>query len=247
MSHTWLKYPPKLVSRLMNLRNGGKFSEDKGMRLVSGRAGERREGNVVTIHLLVDPEDGVVADARFQAFGDTALVAAADIACDVVLRKNVAQAKRMNAEVIEQKIQPGVFPEETANHLNLVLAAIEEACEECSDLEVVDLQTPIAMDELGKLDDLDWESLSKEERIGVIAAVIEKDIQPYVSLDAGGVKVVDLKEGNEVIIAYEGTCTSCYSATGSTLSAIQQILRTKIDAGLVVTPDPSVLEFNPNY
>ena len=62
-------------------------------------------------------------------------------------------------------------------------------------------------------------------------------MRPYIALDAGGVEVINLLEDKEVIIAYQGSCTSCYSAIGTTLSYIQQVLRAKVHPSLVVVPD----------
>jgi len=81
-----------------------------------------------------------------------------------------------------------------------------------------------------------WQELTKQQKIEVIKDVIVKEIQPYIELDAGGVEVLDLIGQREVIIAYSGSCTTCYSATGATLSAIQQILRAKVWRDLIVTP-----------
>ena len=85
------------------------------------------------------------------------------------------------------------------------------------------------------------ESFNREQKIGVIEEVISTEIRPYIEFDAGGVQIVDLVHDRELIIAYEGACSSCHSATGATLNAIQEILRAKVDKTLLVVPDPSFL------
>ena len=62
-------------------------------------------------------------------------------------------------------------------------------------------------------------------------------MRPYIALDAGGVEVLNLVDDHQVLIAYQGSCTSCYSAVGTTLSYIQQVLRNKVHPSLVVVPD----------
>lgn len=62
-------------------------------------------------------------------------------------------------------------------------------------------------------------------------------MRPYIALDAGGIEVINLIEDKQVIIAYQGSCTSCYSSIGTTLSYIQQTLRAKVHPDLVVIPD----------
>jgi NifU-like protein len=86
-----------------------------------------------------------------------------------------------------------------------------------------------------------WKELPTKQKIALLEEVIASEIQPYIALDAGGVRVINLLEDREVIIAYEGSCTSCHSATGSTLHAIQEILRVKVSPDLIVTPDLSLL------
>jgi NifU-like protein len=82
-----------------------------------------------------------------------------------------------------------------------------------------------------------WSELSQVKKLAVIEQVISQEVRPYIELDGGGVELVDLIEGREVIIAYQGNCTSCFSSTGATLSYIQQVLRAKISQDLVVVPD----------
>jgi NifU-like protein len=77
------------------------------------------------------------------------------------------------------------------------------------------------------------------QQMTVLEQIIASDIRPYVELDAGGVQVLEVVAHREVIIAYQGSCTTCHSATGATLNAIQQILRTKVHPELVVIPDMS--------
>ena len=61
-----------------------------------------------------------------------------------------------------------------------------------------------------------WEDASMKQRVEWIEALIASDIQPYIALDEGGVKVLELRGDFEVVIQYSGACTTCYAATGST-------------------------------
>lgn len=79
--------------------------------------------------------------------------------------------------------------------------------------------------------------LSLKEKIAVIEHVLDEDVRPYIALDAGGVEVLNLLNDHEVIITYQGTCTSCYSSVGTTLSYIQETLRRKVHPDLSVIPD----------
>jgi NifU-like protein len=69
----------------------------------------------------------------------------------------------------------------------------------------------------------------------IIEAVIEKEVAPYVALDAGGVQVEYFSE-KEVGIRFHGACEACPSSLGSTLDAIQRILQTRVHPSLIVVP-----------
>ena len=79
--------------------------------------------------------------------------------------------------------------------------------------------------------------LSLKKKIAVIEEVMDRDIRPYIALDGGGVTVLNLIGDKELSIAYQGSCTSCYSSIGTTLSYIQQVLRAKVHPDIVVVPE----------
>lgn len=252
LPYPWASYSKKLSSRIDNPQFAGFFIPDdtfgRGVRLVIGREGTIAEGNCVTLYWLVDESDGVIADIRYQAFGASALIGALEAACQLLLRKNYNQAKRISTDLIDREMRdkPDVeaFPREVYGHLNLVLAAIENAADQCTDIpfDEVYVASPLHPGhESGGLYP-GWEGLAKKEKIFVIEEVIQKEIRPYIELDAGGIQIIDLSDQHELTIAYQGSCTTCYSATGSTLNAIQQILQARVHPSIYVTPDASFLK-----
>jgi NifU-like protein len=251
LSFPWSHYSKKLTHKIENPRHGGFFSYEeaceRGMRLVIGKQGAPEDGNVVGLYLLIDESDGVIADAKFQAFGQSALIGAAEAACEVLIRKNYDQARRLTADLIDKQVRDkndvAAFPEETYTHLNLVLDAIEQASEQCLDIPFAEAYVPPPLETKGEYGEgyPGWNHLTREQKIAVIEEVIATEIRPYIELDAGGVHIVDLINDRELIIAYEGACTSCHSATGTTLNAIQEILRAKVDKNLLIAPDASFL------
>lgn len=247
----WDLYSRKLRGKIENPKFCGFFlpneAESKGMRLVIGEEGSKDTGQAVALYWLVDESDGIIADAKFQVYGASALIGAAEIASELVLRKNYDQASRISADLIDQHVrdQKNIpsFPEECNQHLNLVIAAIDHAVHKCSDIPFAASYeiTPISYD-LGSLAGGEsgmpgWQEMPVERKLQIIEDVIDKEIRPYIELDAGGIKVLSLREEWEVLISYQGSCTSCHSATGSTLTAIQQILKTRIHPQLFVTPE----------
>ena len=129
----------------------------------------------------------------------------------------------------------------TSQALNIVIDVIDAATETCMDIPIEDIYVaPPEMEGGERTTYPNWETLSDAQKKAVIAEVMERDIRPYVELDAGGVEVIKV-ECNRVTIAYSGNCTSCFSATGATLGAIGNILRHKIYPDLMVIPDTSLL------
>ena len=141
---------------------------------------------------------------------------------------------------MRDKSEIPAFPEESNAYLNLVIDAIEMAAEQCLDIPFA-VPTPLDAHREGGEGYPGFALLNREQKIQVIEEIIATEIRPYIELDAGGVQIVDLVNDRELIIAYQGACTSCYSATGSTLNAIQEILRAKVDPHLIITPDASFL------
>jgi NifU-like protein len=249
----WTYYSKKLAQKIENPRHCGLLTQEeaaqKRMRLVTGVEGECRDGNALCLYLLVDESDGVIADAKFQAFGQSALIGAAEAACELLIRKNYDQARRLTVDLIDRQVRDKegavAFPSETISHIHLVIGAIENATELCFDIPFAEAYVPTPLDIDSQISDgpyPGWKELNTAQKIAVIEEVIEKDIRPYIELDAGGIEILNLVDDRELIIAYKGACTSCFSATGATLDAIQQILKAKVDPSIQVVPDASFLK-----
>lgn len=247
----WSRYSKKLIAKIEKPFNMGTFnqeqSEQRGMRLVIGIEGDVRDGNCVQFSWLVDQEDGSIVDAKFQVFGQSALIGAAEVACDLAVGKNYDQAKRIGADLIDKQVREGIdtpaFPQETAPHLNLVLDAMDHAASQCLDIPLpVAYAAPPAPQMIGEVLEggyPGWESMQDEKKLAILEQILNDEIRPYIALDGGGVEIKELKE-NELIISYQGNCTSCFSAVGATLSYIQQTLQARVHPDLRVIPD---LEF----
>ena len=240
----WMQYSKKLVSKILNQRASGVIKQaPDGMRLVIEEQGGYEEGAYVKLYILVDLEDGQIADAKYIAFGQSALIGALEVISELVLRKNYDQAGKISADLIDKHVQgkgkTSAFPPEVYSQINFALSVLEGALNQCRGIALPQgyVATPVSFDDLEEGELPDWNSLNEDERLQTIRAVIQNDIQPYVELDDGGVTVTKMRSEFDVLIEYSGSCTSCYAATGSTLSAIQAILRKKVHPELTVTPD----------
>lgn len=245
----WAQYSKKLIAKIDNPRSAGSFNYDdavaRGMHLAEGTEGKVEDGNCIKIYWLVDPTDGIISDAKFQVFGQSALIGAGEIACELIIGKNYDQARRISADLIDRQVRDKsdepAFPRDTLAHLNLVIGAIDSAAEQCIGIPLPETYVappmPIDFGEVIEGGIPNWEELSIKQKLVVIEQVMDRDVRPYIALDAGGVEVLNLVNDKEVIISYKGSCTSCVSSIGATLSYIQQVLRNKVHPTLTVAPD----------
>lgn len=251
-SFPWTRYSKKLALKIDQARCAGFFTKEEAearvMRLAEGKEGSIEEGNCVILYWLVDKDDGIIVDAKFQAYGQSALIGASEAVCELLIGKNYDQAKRVSADLIDKQFRDRsdvpAFPKETYPHLNLILGAIDQAAEQCTDIPFADtyVSTPIPSD-MGEVlpgGYPGWLDLPLKKKIAVIEQVLDQDVRPYIALDAGGISVLNLLNDKELVIAYQGSCTSCYSSIGTTLSYIQQIVRAKVNPDITVIPDTTM-------
>lgn len=245
----WSRYSKKLALRIENPYCVGIFTEEDGqarqVHVARGAYGSLKEGTLVEFYWLVDKSDGVIIDSRFSAFGHTSLIGAAEVVCELVIGRNYDQAKRLTAELIDRHVRDKAdiqaFPEEAYPSLNFVLEALDKIAADCEGIPLSQayVAPPITNRDIDIVEGgyPGWQELGLKQKLAVIEEVIAKEIRPYIELDAGGVEVINLLNDKEVIIAYQGSCTSCFSATGATLSFIQQVLRAKVHPELDVIPN----------
>lgn len=245
----WYRYSKKLAAKIDNPRSMGFFtreeSEARTMRLAEATEGRVEDGNALRLYWLVDKDDGIIVDVKYQVFGQSALIGAAEAACELLIGKNYDQAKRVTADLIDKQVrdraEDPAFPRETYPHINLVLGAIEVCAAQCTDIPFADTYVaPPVPSDIGEVIEggyPGWLELPLKKKLAVIEEILTRDVRPYIALDGGGVEVINLLQDKEVVITYQGSCTSCYSSIGTTLSYIQQVLRNKVHPSLVVVPD----------
>lgn len=251
LQHPWDRFSNKLKASILSPKYVGSFSFEEAasrkVRFAKGKEGSIKEGNSVAFYWYVDPEDGILLDVCFQAFGHPALIGAAEAACALLMRKTYEQARFLSADDLDKALRDKpskpAFPEETYSHVNLVLFAIEEAAMTCMDIPLAEgiPFSPFDSETMESAPHPNWDALTTIEKRALIEELLDEHIRPYVAMDGGGVRVTEFKNDTEIVITYEGNCTSCFAATGSTLSSIQNILQAKLHPTLTVTPDESVL------
>lgn len=248
-SFPWHRYSNKLKTLIEKPRNGGFFTQEeatkRGMRLVTGEEGTLSDGNYIKFYWLVDESDGTLIDAKYQLFGQTALIGAAELLCQLIVGKNYDQVRRIGAELVDKqardKAQHPSFPSETYPHLNLALGAIDQAADQCDGIPLPERYVaPPAPQHFGEVlkDGIPgFLQKSKDEKIGLIEEVLNAEVRPYIALDGGGIEVLDLVDEKKLLIAYQGNCTSCFSSMGATLGYIQQVLSSRVHPDIEVVPE----------
>ena len=79
--------------------------------------------------------------------------------------------------------------------------------------------------------------LSLDEQKAQINLVLDEKIRPALMSDGGNVEVLDVVDGEKIIVQYQGACGSCGSSLGATLSFMEQALRSEIYNELIVVPN----------
>lgn len=248
----WYEYSKALKVAILEPTFAGIITEEEAevseMRLVIGSSGRVKEGILVKIYLLVDENDGLIVDAKFQAFAESALIGALQALCGLVLRKNYHQAAHIGVDLIDKHLRDDkakvAFPLETLPLVQFAVSALKNALEKCEDIPFAsDYVPPVPFEGTGEGEALypNFLELTEEQKRGVLLKVIDEDVRPYIELDNGGVDVTGIA-GYRITITYKGSCTSCYSSIGATLNGIQAILRSKINPHIEVIPDMSTLK-----
>ncbi len=75
----------------------------------------------------------------------------------------------------------------------------------------------------------------KDEMSQKVEEIMDTFIRPALAGDGGGVELLSI-EGKVITIRYQGACGSCPTSTASTLSAIENLLKEKVDPEVVLQP-----------
>lgn len=203
-----------------------------------------KNNQFIMISILVSLDDGTIFDAKFRCNGAPYVIGMCELLMENLIRKTYAQAGHISANYIEKLIEDKTeqtLTKSSYQALNTLVELIDDLTLQCQDIPVQDtyLETPIE-ESLEENCIEDFFERSHSEQLEILNTVIEKQIQPYIAIDQGSVEITKLEAGR-ITIKYDGSCTSCIAATGSTLDAIQKILRARVHPQLSVQVDPASL------
>ncbi len=242
-TYFWARFSSKLKKSLRSLKHSGALTATPGVKLINGSSKCYMRGSSLAIYWLVNEESLEITNASHITLGGPALMAAAEALCSLSIGKKVAQAITLSADDLDAHFRSRsdkmAFPEESSTDLNVVIDTLDALRDKCGEefsalSSTLNRAAPMEKDSAKEYPG--WGALTKEEKIAVIEEALDKEVRPYVSMDGGGVEIIELEEGDRLIIAYQGACAFCFAATGATLSYIQQTLNKNVSSSIVVVP-----------
>lgn len=103
-----MPYSEKILDHYSNPRNVGSFDATDPT-VGTGLVGEPECGDVMKLQIRVNPETGVIEDAKFKTFGCGSAIASSSLATEWLKGKTVEEALAIkNTEIVEELALPPV-------------------------------------------------------------------------------------------------------------------------------------------
>jgi nitrogen fixation NifU-like protein len=103
-----MAYSEKVIDHYENPRNVGRLDKEDPT-VGTGLVGAPACGDVMQLQLRVNPETGVIEDAKFKTFGCGSAIASSSLATEWVKGKTVEQAMELkNTQIVEELNLPPV-------------------------------------------------------------------------------------------------------------------------------------------
>ena len=103
-----MPYSDKVIDHYENPRNVGSLPKDDP-EVGTGIVGAPECGDVMKLQLKVNPETGVIEDARFKTFGCGSAIASSSLATEWLKGKTITEALKIkNTDIVEELSLPPV-------------------------------------------------------------------------------------------------------------------------------------------
>ena len=103
-----MPYSDKILDHYSNPRNVGSF-DAADPTVGTGLVGAPECGDVMKLQIKVNPDTGVIEDAKFKTFGCGSAIASSSLATEWLKGKTVEEAKDIkNTEIVEELALPPV-------------------------------------------------------------------------------------------------------------------------------------------
>ena len=222
---------------------GAYYQEDaseKGMALLEAKFKDTK------LYWLVDLKEDRIFSARFFAYGGKVSLVIGETLCTMVEGLTVDEACSLLKTDVEAKLrdEPEVpaVPESKMKAFDTVEELLKTAKEQypsakgvaiaSASIDKADFQSTTELNLVAQA----WLGLTKDEQKEQIEIVLDEHIRPALMNDGGNVQVLDVTDGEKVLVQYQGACGSCGSSLGATLSFMESTLRKHIYNELNVVP-----------
>jgi nitrogen fixation protein NifU and related proteins len=103
-----MPYSNAILDHYNNPRNVGSFSQTD-LNVGTGLVGAPECGDVMKLQILVNPDTGVIEDAKFKTFGCGSAIASSSLATEWLKGKTVDEAMTIrNTQIVEELALPPV-------------------------------------------------------------------------------------------------------------------------------------------
>jgi NifU-like protein len=220
---------------------GAYYQEDaKGMALVEAKFKDTK------LYWLLDLKEDRVFSARFFAYGGKLSLVIGETLSVMVEGLTVEEACSLLKTDVEARLrdepQVPAVPEAKRKAFDAVEELLKIAKEQypaakavaiaSTSIDKADFQSTTELNILAQA----WLGLTKEEQKAQIEIVLDEHIRPALISDGGNVQVMDVTDGEKILVQYMGACGSCGSSLGATLSFMESTLRKHIYNELHVVP-----------
>ena len=222
---------------------GAYYQEDaseKGMALLEAKFKDTK------LYWLVDLKEDRIFSARFFAYGGKVSLVIGETLCTMVEVLTVDEACSLLKTDVEAKLrdEPEVpaVPESKMKAFDTVEELLKTAKEQypsakgvaiaSASIDKADFQSTTELNLVAQA----WLGLTKDEQKEQIEIVLDEHIRPALMNDGGNVQVLDVTDGEKVLVQYQGACGSCGSSLGATLSFMESTLRKHIYNDINVVP-----------
>ena len=224
-------------------RRGAYYQEDageKGMALLEAKFKDTK------LYWLVDLQEDRIFSARFFAYGGKMSLVIGETLCTMVEGLTVDEACSLLKTDVEVRLRddpevPSV-PESKMKAFDTVDELLKIVKEQypsakgvaiaSASIDKADFQSTTELNLVAQA----WLGLTKDEQKEQIEIVLDEHIRPALMNDGGNVEVLDVTDGEKVLVQYQGACGSCGSSLGATLSFMESTLRKHIYNDINVVP-----------
>src|SRR3954462_12881439 len=103
-----MPYSDKILEHYNNPRNVGSFSQGDS-NVGTGLVGAPECGDVLKLQIKVNPDTGLIEDARFKTFGCGSAIASSSLATEWLKGKTIDEARGIkNPQIVEELALPPV-------------------------------------------------------------------------------------------------------------------------------------------